>query len=258
MNEYRDRNLCEVLLDKLAVEFNGKFTVADFKQQWHNLITTYKREKQRVDCSKSSGSGTTEVYVSNWEYFTSMHFIDVTSDIDVSHTLLGESRVPQSKKRKSSAKEDEQTAKAELWKTLTTQLSQGCSLNSHTVSNLNAKQGATQQEDRAYVFGRTIADSLLLCDAKDWPRLKKKIMDIFFEYEEQKLTSNPFNQTTTPYSNQQQQAYAELFRNVYPSSAQNQQLIIHNNVMSPTNQCSSQVAFSPSNSSTHSNSSDYF
>ena len=258
LNEYRDRNLREVLLDKLAVEFNGKFTVADLKQQWHNLISTYKREKQQVDCSKSSGSGTTEVYVSNWKYFTSMRFIDVTSDIDESHTSLGESLVPQSKKRKPSAKEDEQTAKAELWKALTTQLSQGSSLNSHTESNLNAKQGATQQEDRAYVFGRTVADSLLQCDTKDWPRLKKKIMDIIFEFEEQKLTSNRFNQTTTPYSNQQQQAYAELLRNVYPSSAQNQQPIIHNNVMSPTNQCSSQVAFSPSNSNTHSNSSDYF
>ena len=119
-----------------------------------------------------------------------MCFIDVTSDIDELHTSLEESLVPQSKKRKSSAKEDEQTAKAELWKALTTQLSQGSSLNSHTESNLNAKQGATQQEDRAYVFGRTVADSLLQCDAKDWPRLKKKIMDIFFEYEEQKLTSN--------------------------------------------------------------------
>ena len=190
LNEYRDRNLRDVLLDKLAVEFNGKFTVADLKQQWHNLITTYKREKQRVDCSKSSGSGTTEVYVSNWEYFTSMCFIDVTSDIDESHTSLGESLLPQSKNRKSSAKEDEQTAIAELWKALTTQLSQGSSLNSHTESNLNAKQGATQQEDRAYVFGRSVADSLLQCDTKDWSRLKKKIMDIFFECEEQKLTSN--------------------------------------------------------------------
>ena len=79
-----------------------------------------------------------------------MRFIDVTSDIDGSHTSLGESLVPQSKKRKSSAKEDEQIAKAELSKAITTQLSQGSSLNSHTESNLNAKQGATQQEDRAH------------------------------------------------------------------------------------------------------------
>ena len=139
-----------------------------------------------------------------------MHFTDVASDIDESHMSLGESLVPQSKKRKSSAKEDEQTAKAELWKALTNQLSQGSSLNSHTECNLNAKQGAMQQEDRVYVFGRTVADSLLQCDTKDWPRLKKKIMDIFFEYEEQKLTSNCFNETTTPYSSQQQQTYAEL------------------------------------------------
>ena len=61
-----------------------------------------------------------------------MRFFDVISDIDESHTSLGESLVPQSKKRKSSAKEDERTAKAELWKALTTQLSQGSSLNSHT------------------------------------------------------------------------------------------------------------------------------
>ena len=43
-----------------------------------------------------------------------LSFIGVTS----SHTSLGESLVPQSKKRKSSAKEDEQTTKAELWKAL--------------------------------------------------------------------------------------------------------------------------------------------
>jgi len=64
LGEYRDRNLREALLNKLVVEFNEKFTMADLKQQWHNLITTYKREKQRMDSSKLSGSGTSEVYVS--------------------------------------------------------------------------------------------------------------------------------------------------------------------------------------------------
>ena len=41
LNEYRDRNLREVLLDKLAVEFNGKFTVADL----NNGITLSLRIK---------------------------------------------------------------------------------------------------------------------------------------------------------------------------------------------------------------------
>jgi len=193
----------------------------------------------------------------NWDYFLPVGFTDITSDIDESHTSLDQSFVPQSKKRKSSAKEDEQTAKAQLWKALATQLSQGNSSNNHSASNLNAKQGVTQQqEDRAYIFGRTVADSLLQCDTKAWPRLKKKIMDIFFEHEEQKLTSHSFYQTLPAYNSQQQQAYTELLRNVYPSPAHQQQQINRNNIMSPTEQCSNQ-AFSPSNSSTHSNSSEF-
>ena len=43
-------------------QFEGQFTVAEIKQQWHNLLTNYKREKQREESSKSSGSGSSEVY----------------------------------------------------------------------------------------------------------------------------------------------------------------------------------------------------
>ena len=37
--EYRDRNFREALLNKLVGEFEGKFTVQEIKQQWHNLTT---------------------------------------------------------------------------------------------------------------------------------------------------------------------------------------------------------------------------
>ena len=63
LGEYHDRSLREAVLMKLEVEFEGKFTVAEIKQQWHNLSTKYKREKQREDASKSSGSGTSDVYI---------------------------------------------------------------------------------------------------------------------------------------------------------------------------------------------------
>lgn len=249
--EYRDRNLREALLNKLLDEFKGKFTTADVKQQWHNLLTTYKREKQRVDSSKSSGSGTSEVYSSNWDYFTSMRFIDVTSDIDESLSSLEPPNVPQIKKKKLSVKEDEQSAKAELWKALAAQLSQGNSSKTHSEGNGNIKQGATPLEDRAFVFGRTVADSLLQCDTKDWPRLKKKIMDIFFEHEEQKSSSNSYYQTSPPCSNQQQQIFANLLRNVYTSSAHQQQSPL--DMMPCTDQSSNYTAFSPGNTSTYSN-----
>ena len=129
--ECRDRNLREALFNKL--------TTADVKQQWHNLLTTYKREKQRVVSSKSSGSGTSEVYSSNWDYYTSMHFIDVTSDIDESLSSLELPNVPQIKKMKLSVNEDEQSAKAQLWKALAAQLSQGNPSKTHSDGNGNIK-----------------------------------------------------------------------------------------------------------------------
>ena len=158
------------LLNKLLDEFKGKFTTADVKQQSHNLLTTYKREKQRVDSSKSSGSGTSEVYSSNWDYFTSMRFLDVTSDIDESLSSLEPPNVSQIKKKKLSIREDEQSAKAQLWKALAAQLSQGNSSKTHSEGNGNIKRGAAPLEDRAFVFGRTVADSLLQCDKKHWLR----------------------------------------------------------------------------------------
>ena len=37
-------------------------------------------------------------------------------------------------------------------------------------------------------FGKTIADKLLQCDPKDWKLIKKKIFDLFFDYEHGNLT----------------------------------------------------------------------
>lgn len=45
LNEYRDRNLRDSLLEKLTEKFEGKFTKDDLKGKWHNLTTMYKREK---------------------------------------------------------------------------------------------------------------------------------------------------------------------------------------------------------------------
>ena len=47
LKEYRDRNLREAILTQLMEQFEGQFTVAEIKQQWHNLLKNYKRENQR-------------------------------------------------------------------------------------------------------------------------------------------------------------------------------------------------------------------
>ena len=42
------------------------------------------------------------------------------------------------------------------------------------------------RSESALRFGQVVADSLMQCDVKDWPRLKKQVMDLFFEYEVEK------------------------------------------------------------------------
>ena len=97
--EYRDRDLRDVLLEKCVDEFDNRFTKEEIKQQWHNLMTTYKRENLRQEASKTSGSGTRDTYVTSWEYFNSMAFIEATGNVDDSLNTIDEIVVPPRKRR---------------------------------------------------------------------------------------------------------------------------------------------------------------
>ena len=51
----------------------------------------------------------------------------------------------------------------------------------------------TQKVNRSNVpiyFGKVAADSLLQYDPKEWCYLKKKVIDVFYDYEQHKLDSN--------------------------------------------------------------------
>jgi len=131
LTEYRDRNLRIVLMQKLCSEIlDDEFNQEELKRFWYNLVTTYRREKQREETSASSGSGTGDLYTSSWEHFTTMIFIDVTNNADESVSPLEEeyqtilTQPPQ--KRKRNALNEKQTAKAELfelWKALAAKIS---------------------------------------------------------------------------------------------------------------------------------------
>ena len=161
--EYRDRILRDALLDKCVEELDNRYSKDEIKQQWNNLVTTYKREYMRQEASKCSGSGTKDVYVSDLEYFNSMTFIEATCNVDESFNTIGESIVPPSEKQKKESKSDrisaEQNAKLEVWKALAS------SLTSPTASVRQEEHQSTQGEpnlcDRAQLFGRTVADSLM-------------------------------------------------------------------------------------------------
>ena len=179
LTEYRDRNLRDSLFEKLVEQFDGKFCKEDIKREWHNLQTVYKREKAREDGSKVSGSGSCDVYVSTWELFSQMEFLDVTGDVDTSYTSLdsgGYAQPPKKIKRTRTAEDD---TKAELWKSL------AASLKPQAPQKNAAK---SEISERASLFGKVVADSLLQYDPADWSYLKKKVMDVFYDFEQQKLT----------------------------------------------------------------------
>ena len=88
LKEYRDRNLREVKLRELMEQFEGQFAIAKIKQQWHNLLTNYKREKQREEISKSSGFRSSEIYTSSSACYHSMLFTDNTIEMDESQNSL--------------------------------------------------------------------------------------------------------------------------------------------------------------------------
>ena len=76
-----------------------KHNLAEYRE-WHNLMTTYKRERQRQQASKTSDTGKDDVYVSNWEYFKSMFFLEATCNADKSFNTLDEISLPPAKKKK--------------------------------------------------------------------------------------------------------------------------------------------------------------
>ena len=146
----------------------------------HSLEVSYKREKAREEESKTSGSGCSEIY-STSEHFKQMEFLDDTANVDKSYTLLdSESYVPHQTKRRRKNKE-ERNAKMQLWKSLTKSLKSKM-LEEHA----SEPKSDYVLAEKANLFGRVFTVTLLQYEIKEWFYLKKKIMDVFFDYDQQK------------------------------------------------------------------------
>ena len=108
-----------------------------------------------------------------------MEFIDVTGDIDVSYTFLDRTYTPPVQKKRKPSRTSEDDAKIELWKSLAASLK--------PQDNVNTK---SESFECATLFGKIVADSLLQFDSKQWYYLKKKVMDVFYDYEQHKSNSH--------------------------------------------------------------------
>ena len=159
LNEYRDRTLREALYEKPIEIYHGKFTKDNIKQEWHNLQTMFKREKARMEASRVSGSAIFDLFILNWDFNSQMEFLRVSCNVDESFSSL-ESKPYEPPKKECSInfKNEEQIAKAELWRTLAATLksNQNGSGNSYHGANV----GDNMPSDRVSLFGKLVADTL--------------------------------------------------------------------------------------------------
>ena len=51
----------------------------------------------------------------------------------------------------------------------------------------DANVGDNVPSDRASLFGKMVADTLMQYDQRIWVHLKKKVLDVFHDYKQQKL-----------------------------------------------------------------------
>ncbi|XP_031637850.1 uncharacterized protein LOC116350247 [Contarinia nasturtii] len=73
---YQNRNIKQKLLQEMAISLN--VTSQEISSKLHSLRTQFNRECSREKKQKS-GSGGDEIYISKWEYMSSLHFLKVGS-----------------------------------------------------------------------------------------------------------------------------------------------------------------------------------
>ena len=117
-----------------------------------------------------------------------MEFVDFTGDIDASYASLERACAPPMQKKRNPSRTSEDDAKIELCKSL------AASLKSQ--DNVNGK---SELFERATLFGKVVADSLLQYDPKEWCYLKKKMMNVFYNYEQHKSNSHSTYQNNPSY-----------------------------------------------------------
>ena len=181
---------------KLCDELDGKFTEEDIKKEWNSLLTRYRKERQAEKTrSRSSGAGVDDVSNSSWEHFEHMTFLETTPETDPVMSALGKSAETTPPAPKKSKPSQESEARAALYIALAKSFEKP---SSPPLSSIELKKDGNNLTERANLFGKTVADNLLQCDPKDWTLIKKKIFDLFFDYEQGNLTSR--NNTATPFN----------------------------------------------------------
>ena len=102
-------------------------------------------------------------------------------NVEESYTSLDSEPYVPPLKQKEGEKKEERNAKMQSWKSLTK------SLKSKMLEECASEPKSDNLlAEKANLFGKVVTDTLLQYEIKEWVYLKKKIMDVFFDYDQQK------------------------------------------------------------------------
>ena len=74
-DDYRNKNKRNAAIKRIAEEMTVNIDVSNVSKMMKNLRTQFLKEKRKVDDSKSTGKGTKDLYISNWKFYSSLHFL---------------------------------------------------------------------------------------------------------------------------------------------------------------------------------------
>uniref|UniRef100_A0A0K2UQC6 Homeobox protein cutlike [Musca domestica] n=1 Tax=Lepeophtheirus salmonis TaxID=72036 RepID=A0A0K2UQC6_LEPSM len=192
---FTNDNVRNKLLSQFAIDLGDKMDTEELKMEWHSLYQIFKREKEKILKSRQCGSAT----VSNWSFFTEMDFLNKLNDeltIDsvtftenilnynnlTSHDYYSTNGSSNSKKRKTSQGLDDIQIKEESNRSISPDL---VDVNHHFYENTNQSKFLEPfVTENAHIFGKMVSSNLLQYDPKYWSMLKKKIMEVFVDFEE--------------------------------------------------------------------------
>ena len=175
--EYHTNSNKDMLVELLCKELNDTFTPEDIEKKWKSLVKKFKQEFAKAT-KKPSGSGTKDIYKSNWEFYAQLHFIHSICD-DTAETvdsLTGPSEIKSRKSSRLMQRDEREGKKLQLF---------ARAVDAMQTPPPSACQMPLADKKEPLALTNYVALSLSKLSPALYRRAKKRISDVLYEMEEQ-------------------------------------------------------------------------
>lgn len=111
---YHNRDATAAAISEIQSLLLEKKSKEAITRKFASLRTSYIRERKREKGSKTSGSGSDDIYISQWKYYKEMDFLrdEIEGEESVDNINL---KLQNNLKKRKKSRDPEEETKAELW-----------------------------------------------------------------------------------------------------------------------------------------------